>query len=155
MSERLYPDLIREFYGSMATDGIGWSATVRGIEIPVTPEVISRIWRIPLLGTAATTISDRELAFRCILEREDVSGISTVSANQLSLEMRVLHHIIARILIPKSGRFDFITEHELVLMVSLSQRTPINLPRIMLQQMGEAASHRRLVQPYGMGLTVI
>ena len=153
MTERFYPDLIREFYASMATDGIGWSATVRGIEIPVTPEVISHVWRIPLHGTAATSISNREHAFRCILEREDVSGISTVAANQLSLEMRVLHHIIARILIPKSGRFDFITEHELVLMVSLRQRTPINLPRIMLQQMGEAASHRRLVQPYGMGLT--
>ena len=68
---------------------------------------------------AATSISDREHAFRCILECEDVSGISTVAANQLSLEMRVLHHIIARILIPKSGRFDFITERELVLMVSL------------------------------------
>jgi len=101
---------MRKFYRSMATDGIRWIPRVRDVEIPMTPETLSRVWAIPIHGLAANWVGDKDAAFKYILEHEDIRGVSVVSANQLSLEMRVLHHIIARILVPKTGRFDFITE---------------------------------------------
>lgn len=89
------------------------------------------------------------------LEREDVRGVFVVMANQLSIELILLHHMIAWILVPKTRHFDFITEKELMLMVVLIQETTMNLLGIIVRQMYEAASSRRLCIPYGMGLTHI
>ena len=119
----------------------------------MTDELLSRVWEIPRRGVCVFSVDDREVAFRCILEREDVRGISVVTANQLSLEMRLLHHITARILLPKTGRFDFITERELMVMTSLIERRQINLPSLMLTQMHDAAIQCRHYLPYGMALT--
>ena len=65
--------------------------------------------------------------------------MTVVTANQLLVEMRLLHHIMARILLPKTGRFDFITERELMLMVCLTQRMQVDIPSMMLIQMRDAA----------------
>lgn len=64
---------------------------------------------------------DKEKVFGCILERDDVQGILVVMSNQLSMEMRLLHHISTQILVLKIGQFDFITERELMPMVTLVQ----------------------------------
>lgn len=37
-------------------------------------------------------------------------GIFVVMVNQLSIEMKLLHHVIALIIVPKTEKFDFITE---------------------------------------------
>jgi len=121
-----------EFYGSLATDGIRWTAQVRGVEISITLRTISRVWEISLRGLATNCVGDRDAVFRCILEQEDVRGVSSISTSQLSMEMRVLHHIIALISLQKTGMFDFIIERELVVMVTLTQRTAINLPTLIV-----------------------
>lgn len=54
-------------------------------------------------------------------------------ANQLSVEMRLLHHIIARILILKTRQFDFIIKHELILMTILAWRMALNILGIMVR----------------------
>ena len=120
MTDRYYPHLIREFYGSLARGADGWTATVRGVTFVLTPEVLGHIWRIPTLGATSDHLLDREAGIRCILERDDVRGVTTVSAIQLSVEMRLLHHIVARIFLPKTGRFDYITERELMFMTTLA-----------------------------------
>lgn len=54
-------------------------------------------------------------------------------ANQLSMKMRLLHHVIARIVVLKTRHFNIITEREFMLMVSLIGRLAINLPGIMFR----------------------
>lgn len=60
---------------------------------------------------------------------------------------------MAWILIPKIGRFDFIIERELMLMIALAQRIAVNLPSIIAIQMQEATTSKRVCLPYGIGLT--
>ena len=119
LSERYYPHLIREFYGSLGRGADGWTATVRGVTFILTTEVLSQILQIPSSGAVLDVLADRDDGIRCILERDDIRGVTTVTAVQLSVEMRLLHHVVARIFLPKTGRFDYITERELLIMTSL------------------------------------
>ena len=153
MKERIYPILIQEFYGSLGRGSDGWAATVRGITFRVSDEILGSIWGIPCLGPTSDALTDREAGIRCILERDDIRGVTSVTAVQLSVEMRLLHHIVARIFLPKTGRFDYITERELTVMVSLVRGLPLNIPGVMLRQMQEASTSKRLCLPYGMALT--
>ena len=106
----------------------------------LTAEIFGQIWSIPSLGPISNHLLDREAGIRCILGRDDIRGVTTVSAIQLSVEMRLLHHIVARIFLPKTGRFDYITERELMLMTTLAQGLILNIPGVILRQMHEAAS---------------
>lgn len=106
-------------------------------------------------GMIADCLGDKEAKFRCTLEREDVRGISVVMVNQLSIEMRLFHHVIAWILAPRIGRSNFIIKRELMLLVVLIQGTTMNLSRMMVRQIQEVMSSRRLCLPYRMGLTHI
>ena len=56
-------------------------------------------------------LSDKKTRLRLIVGRDDIVG--DVLVPTLSVEMRVLHHIIGGIFIPKLGRHDFIFEREL------------------------------------------
>ena len=82
-------------------------------------------------------------------------GFATVKANQLSAQMRLLHHIVSRILLPKTGLFDYITKQELIIMVCLIRGREINLPAILFHQIREASERKRACLPYGMALTLI
>lgn len=92
---------------------------------------------------------------RYILEREDIHGVCMMVANQLSIDMQLLHQIITRILVSKTGQFDFIMEREVILMTILLRGIVVYLHGIMAKQMQEAAANRRLCLPYRMDLTCI
>jgi len=101
------------------------------------------------------SLVDRFSGLRYIFESDDLPEGETIVASKLSAEMRLLHHIIARILLPKTDCFDLITKRELLVMVSLVQHTPVYLPVLMVHQMMEASISQRLCLPYGMGLTLL
>lgn len=90
-----------------------------------------------------------------ILERSDVKGITELFANRLSVEMRLLHHILGRILFSKTGRFDFISERDIVIMYYLIQGVPLNLPSLILTQMRDEVGRAKMCLPYGMTLTSV
>ena len=147
--------MIREFYGSLSRGADGWTATVRGVTFVLTAEVLSQILQIPSSGAVLDVLADRDDGIRCILERDDIRGVTTVIAVQLSVEMRLLQHVVARIFLSKTGRFDYITERELLIMTTLVRGQTVSFSGIILRQMHEAASSRRLCLPYGMVLTRI
>lgn len=43
---------------------------------------------------------------RVILERDDIRNFRNLQANQLSVEMRLLHYMVSKIFFSKTGRFD-------------------------------------------------
>ena len=76
-------------------------------------------------------------------------------ANQLNDEMRLLHSFVTHILFPKIGRFDFISDRDLAIMKYIMEQRSVNLPRIMMSYMWEAASKKHSSLSYGMVLTQI
>lgn len=94
----------------MTRGGNGWTAKVRGVLILVSGEMLSKVREIPFRGAIADSLGNRVDGFKYILEGEDVRGVFMVVTNQLSVKMWLLNHITTRILVPKIGRFDFITD---------------------------------------------
>lgn len=93
-------------------------------------------------------LADRKTSLRCVLDREDIAGIGDLMANTLSIDLRLLHHIIEWIFLPKIGRFDFVSKRGLVLMYYLIQVTSMSLPGMMLVQMKKAAERVKACLPY-------
>ena len=89
------------------------------------------------------------------MERDDVNPIGTIIASSLSLEMRLLHNFISKIFIPRTGRFNWVSERDLGFMKRVIKGEPINLPFIMMNQMKETTRKANTCLPYGMAFTLI
>ena len=77
---------------------------------------------------APNHLFDQAKTLKAILERDDVDIMEELFANQLSMEMRLLHHIIRRILFSKIDRFDFISETDAIIIQHIIQSIHLNLP---------------------------
>ena len=53
-----------------------------------------------------------------------------MKANQLLVEIWLLHHIVSQIFLPKVERFDFIIEHDILIMFHVVQGITLNLPTL-------------------------
>ena len=69
--------------------------------------------------------------------------------------MRSLHNFISRIFIPRTERFDWVSEHDLDFMERVIKGEPINLPFIMMNQMKETTRKTNTCLPYRMAFTLI
>ena len=99
-----YPNLVRKFYGTLARGSHGFVSTIRGKEINVTTNLIGEILDISTEGDTPTIHCEREVTLKLILGRDDVNLIENIPASQLSIEMRLLHNIIRRIIFLKVVR---------------------------------------------------
>ena len=97
----------------------------------------------------------RKIAIQTIMERDDVNPVGTIIASSLSLKMRLLHNFISKIFIPRTGRFDWVSEHDLGFMERVIKGEPINLLFIMMSQMKETTRKANTCLPYGMVFTLI
>ena len=85
----------------------------------------------------------------------EVSEFEEIMANQLNLELRLPHNICGRILFPKIGRFEYVSERDILLMDCIITGQQVNLAGMMLSYMAEAATKKRSTLPYGMVLILI
>ncbi|KAL6316782.1 hypothetical protein AAG906_021082 [Vitis piasezkii] len=115
ISEPIFPTLVRAFY-SRVTFGHGGpiTSTVRGVQIHLDPESICRILDIPPGGLrvydakAWPTVPgfDPREAIQRMCGLADAPGLGKPSAHSLTVTCRVLHHMIAYILLPRGGHRD-------------------------------------------------
>ena len=110
---------------------------MKGKRIIVTEERLSSLLEMPNEGINHLVLKDKQ---KMVLERSDGSEIGNVKANTLSLEMKLLHNVISRIFLQRTGQFDWVSERELCFMGHLIEGEALNLPYIMLLQMKEAIS---------------
>ena len=92
---------------------------------------------MPHVGNKYLDLECRKKAIQIIMERDDVNPVGTIIASSLSLEMRLLHNFISKIFIPQTGRFDWVSEHDLGFIERVIKGALINLPFIMMNQMKE------------------
>ncbi|EHA8586597.1 putative pentatricopeptide repeat-containing protein, chloroplastic [Cocos nucifera] len=98
---------------------------------------------------------NKEEGLRSILQNDDIYGIEKLDAiGDLSMEMRVLHHIICTIFFLRADRFDFVSGRDLC-MHHIVCEIPLNLPALMIDAMQEAVTRLKASLPYSMALTRI
>ncbi|KAF5184188.1 hypothetical protein FRX31_026225, partial [Thalictrum thalictroides] len=78
-----------------------------------------------------------------------------ISANQLTVESRLIHHIITFCITPRTGSRDHVSSMETFLIWAILTGKRINLPAIILAHMSDAVKPKksRTGLPYGMALT--
>ena len=110
---------------------------------------------MPHVGSKYLDLECRKIAIQVIIERDDVNPIGTIIASSLSMEMRLLHNFISRIFILRTGRFDWVSEHNLDFMERVIKDKPIKLSVIMMNQMKKTTRKANTCLPYGMAFTLI
>ena len=150
-----FPRLVKSFFENLRIRPNSLESVINGVRIVLDEAKLSQILEMPREGSCVLRLEDRLDGLRCVLEREDVTGIDLVQANQLLVELRLLHHIISRIIFPKTRRFDWVTERDISLIYFLINGVQVNLPYMMILQMSEAMKKNRACLPYGMVFTLI
>ncbi|XP_028067631.1 uncharacterized protein LOC114270365 [Camellia sinensis] len=117
----IYPTLIKEFFANLSYDTQSAPHTlncfVKGVSFTLDPTIINSILKTSNDGERVTpTVATLHLpnysyliGLRFLTNNPELHDQVTVSEKDLSLELRLLHHIITHNIIPRSGRFDAIT----------------------------------------------
>lgn len=108
---------------------------------------------MPSTITSSDRVGDQRSVFSLILAYEVAEETREVFANQLSVEIRLLHNIVSKIFFSQTKKFDFVTKRDLALIIHIVKSIPINLPS--LQQMIEATNRPRAPLPYVMILSLL
>lgn len=128
---------------------------MKGVLIAPSQRRLAHILAMPNRGICYLKLENKADGLKCILERDDITDLDILLANQLFIEMRLLHHIVSRILYPKTSRFDWIAKKEIAIIYYMIQGQPMNLPFMMLQQIQEAAGRSSSCLSYSMVFTFI
>ena len=107
---------MKEFYNTLAKGHNGMYGVVRDITIKIDEDILGRILHMSTNGTIHTGLVDKEATIRQIIGKNAIYINEKLLANQLSVEMRLLHRFISHILFSKIGRFDFASDRDLVIM---------------------------------------
>ena len=110
---------------------------------------------MPIEGCKYLVLNDKLKALKTILERNDIDEIEIIKASSLSLEMRLMHNFISRIFLPRTDRFNQVSEQDLVFMEYLIKGEAISLSYIMICQMRETIRKVKTCPPYGMVFTLL
>ena len=144
ISEPVFPTLVRAFY-SRVTYELGGPvlSIVRGVEIRLSPERISRILDIPSVGLcvyeakAWPTVPGFEPreAVQRLCGLADPQGMGKPSAHSLIVTSRVLHHMICSILLPRGGHRDEVSYLEAFIVDSILTGRRIHVGYLMMMHM--------------------
>ena len=100
---------------------------VGGKHLYVTAEFMEKICQASIEGYAEINFSNKGIILKLICEQDDIDHQAEISASQLPTKMRLLHSVICHILFPRTGRFDYLTERDLILMYCILKEISINL----------------------------
>lgn len=92
--------LVWEFYGEVNIENGCLISTVKGKIITIMSKELGQILWMRYIGTKSNNLSDCRDALKCVLEKDDVEGISEIYGSQLYVEMKLLHSMACRLSFP-------------------------------------------------------
>ncbi|KAL2458233.1 Uncharacterized protein Adt_00690 [Abeliophyllum distichum] len=114
LNDKVYPTLVKEFYTKMKfSPGAGITCLLRNKRIKITHELIRTILhledggvRLYTTKTIPHTDEYDPINACCHVTGKNFEAVVRLSSNQLTLPCRVLHNIIAHIIVPRKGHVD-------------------------------------------------
>ncbi|RVW22362.1 hypothetical protein CK203_096192 [Vitis vinifera] len=133
----------------------------KGVQIHLDPESICRILDIPPGGLrvydakAWPTVPgfDPREAIQRMCGLADAPGLGKPSAHSLTVTCRVLHHMIAYILLPHGGHRDEVSYLEAFLIDSIMTGRRIDVGYVMMMHMMACCERPKRILPYGRFMT--
>ena len=106
-------------------------------------------------GNPIYSADPKEDALNAILGTDDSDSSLIITANDLQAEPRLVMNVVHRILFPKSGAFEYISERDLAVMYHIIDGLPFDFPKMFMHYLKEASHQAKMNLPYGMALTKI
>ncbi|GFS46110.1 hypothetical protein Acr_00g0100260 [Actinidia rufa] len=151
----VYPDLVAYFYAN-ASRGLHSDSVksyVKGTHILLDKSVIQTLLGIKP-GEEVKRQSIKRKNQLIAIYGENISLAAQPRANTLPLELRLVHHFISTILIPKTRKFEYVSDRELFFLWAYVTDSKIDVALFILDQMHKATI-KKINLPYGMLLTKI
>ncbi|AES97256.1 hypothetical protein MTR_5g047870 [Medicago truncatula] len=164
LQDLTFENLVREFYSSMKIKEKKKEkiliSTVKGVEIKITKDFLSKALRIPNEGN--------ELFFPSWFHEMKVSRNKLIveytkpdlpfNSTNLKDVPKILHNMIRHTLLPRSGTFEVVTDTDLCIMYHMIIKKRLNLCYIILQHMTDSCLNPKqsnAALAYGMHITSI
>lgn len=137
LEEHAYPRLIKDFYKDMVivprSDSI--SCLVKNVRVTVTKALIWDILELEAYDTQIF-VHKAHLTMECYnpsdvcrcMMGKDFENITKMSANQLTLLCKILHNIIAHVILPRKGHRDEVNYFDLFILDSLIVSQKLDFP---------------------------
>ena len=90
-----------------------------------------------------------------ILGRTFTESLNRLEAKILSVKMRLLHHMVTKLFVPRSGRLDLLSGRDICIMYHVITQISLNLPALMFEAMRKILNRSKAHLPYGMALTLV
>ena len=97
----------------------------------------------------------KEEGINVILGRTYIGSLNKLEAKILSIEMRLLHHLITKLFVPRSGRHDLLSGRDICIMYHVITQTPLNLPALIFEAMREILNRSKAHLSFCMALTLV
>ncbi|KAL2519148.1 Uncharacterized protein Adt_15395 [Abeliophyllum distichum] len=164
LADKVYLSLVKDFYKKIIFSPMTEiTCSLKNKRIKITRDLIRSLFRLDdgsiRLYTTKTIPHTEEYNLVEACRRVTGKHFDTparLSTNQLTLMCRVLHNIIAHIIVPRKGYHDEFNQYDVFLLDFILLRQKLDFPYIMIQHMNSVLSGTRpKALPYGMILTKV
>ncbi|KAL2481967.1 Uncharacterized protein Adt_34933 [Abeliophyllum distichum] len=164
LDDKVYPTLVKDFYKKMTfSPGMEITCLLRNKRVKISRDLINSLLHLEDGGIRLYTTktiphteeyNPIEACHRVIEKNFDTT--TRLISNQLTLTCRVLHNIIAHIIVPRKGHHDEVNHYDVFLLDSIILEQKLDFSYIMIQHMNSVLSGTRpKALPYGMILTKV
>jgi len=172
LDNNIYPTLVRLFYANLhlTRDEITnthlhneYASYLHGNMITFRAHMLRDCFHLPHGNNTLTIyrkdqiILDREYdklnAINVICEMPRNTTVASLKAKDLTLNCRIIHHVLGLCLLPKSGGRDQLTELEIYLVWAIWTNRPLDWANIIFANLGQGLKRKDANLPYGIALT--
>ncbi|GAV76985.1 hypothetical protein CFOL_v3_20457 [Cephalotus follicularis] len=169
ISDPFYIKLVKEFYSNIRmasnhNEEFALSSSVKGERIYLTARILASILRIPHTGLyvfehkkwlEVEGFHPNQILSILYPNDPNVHPNMALTTNRLSVDHRLLHHIIVHQILPTGGGYAKLSRMQVFLMWCILSKIEFCFPLLMLKTMVRAFSQKKSVLPFGSILTKV
>ncbi|KAL2512572.1 Uncharacterized protein Adt_18172 [Abeliophyllum distichum] len=164
LADKVYPSLVKDFYKKMIfSPETEITCFLKNKRIKITRDLIRSLFHLEDSGIRLYTtktiphIEEYDSVEECRrVTEKHFDAPARLSMNQLTLTCRILHNIIAHIIVPRKGHHDEVDHYDVFLLDFILLGQKLDFTYIMIQHMNSVLSGTRpRALPYGMILTKV
>ncbi|GAV87167.1 hypothetical protein CFOL_v3_30593 [Cephalotus follicularis] len=169
ISDPFYIKLVKEFYSNLRmasnhNEEFALSSSVKGERIYLTARILASILHIPHTGLyvfehkkwpEVEGFHPNQILSILYPNDPNVHPNMALTTNRLSVDHRLLHHLIVHQILPTGGGYAKLSRMQVFLMWCILSKIEFCFPLLMLKTMVRAFSQKKSVLPFGSILTKV
>ncbi|GAV74695.1 hypothetical protein CFOL_v3_18175 [Cephalotus follicularis] len=169
ISDPFYIKLVKEFYSNLGmasnqNEEFALTSTVKGERIYLDARILASILHIPQTGIyvfehkkwpEVEGFHPNQILSILYPNDPNVHPNMALTTNRLSVDHRLLHHLIVHQILPTGGGYAKLSRMQVFLMWCILSRIEFCFPLLMLKTMVRAFSQKKSVLPFGSILTKV